>query len=70
MGLVDLPYGTTQNKWDSVLPLERLWTAYRRVARHGAAFVFTASQPFTSTLVMSNVASFRHEWIWIKNAGK
>lgn len=65
--LADLPYGTTQNKWDSVLPLDELWTGYRRLAR-GSAMALTASQPFTSTLVVSNAPRFRHEWIWIKNA--
>jgi len=69
MVLCDLPYGTTQNKWDSVLPLETLWENYLRVAKNTAAFVFTASQPFTSSLVMSNVKMFKHEWVWIKNRG-
>jgi site-specific DNA-methyltransferase (adenine-specific) len=67
--LCDLPYGTTQNRWDSVLPLDYLWAHYRRVCKPNAAIVLTASQPFTSALVMSNPKWFRHEWIWIKNRG-
>lgn len=67
--LADLPYGTTRNKWDSLLPLDRLWSEYWRVCKSNAAVVLCASQPFTSTLVMSQPARFRHEWVWIKNRG-
>ncbi len=67
--LTDLPYGTTSNKWDSVIDLGMLWEHYLRIATQKAAFVFTASQPFTSILVNSKVELFRHEWIWIKNRG-
>jgi site-specific DNA-methyltransferase (adenine-specific) len=69
MVLVDLPYGITQNRWDSEIPLDSLWKEYLRIAKDNAVFCFTASQPFTSILVMSNVEMFRHEWIWIKNRG-
>jgi site-specific DNA-methyltransferase (adenine-specific) len=51
--LCDLPYGTTQNKWDSVIPFDQLWAEYRRICR--GAVVLTAAQPFTSSLVLSNV---------------
>jgi site-specific DNA-methyltransferase (adenine-specific) len=67
--LADLPYGTTSNKWDSVIPLENLWLEYRRITRPVSAIVLTASQPFTARLVMSNPGEFKHEWIWIKNRG-
>ena len=67
--LCDLPYGTTACKWDSVIPFEPLWEQYLRVAKRSAAIVLTASQPFTSALVMSNPVMFRHEWVWIKNRG-
>jgi site-specific DNA-methyltransferase (adenine-specific) len=67
--LCDLPYGITQNKWDSVIPLPELWQEYRRVLRPFGAVVLTASQPFTSALVTSNLKWFRHEWIWLKNRG-
>lgn len=69
MILCDLPYGTTACKWDTVIPFEPLWSHYRRVAKRNAAIVLTASQPFTSALVMSNPTMFRHEWVWIKNRG-
>ena len=66
MILCDLPYGTTACKWDTVIPFEPLWEQYRRVAKRNAAIVLTASQPFTSALVMSNVADFKYEWVWHK----
>ena len=69
MILCDLPYGTTSCKWDAVLPLDLLWAEYRRVTKPNAAIVLTASQPFTSALVMINPKMFRHEWVWQKNCG-
>ncbi len=69
MVLCDLPYGITQNKWDAVIPFDQLWEEYRRVCKANAVIVLSASQPFSSALVMSNPKMFRHEWIWIKNRG-
>lgn len=69
MILCDLPYGTTACSWDSVIAFEPLWGHYRRVIKRNGAIVLTASQPFTSALVMSNPKEFKHEWIWRKNAG-
>lgn len=69
MILCDLPYGTTQNKWDSVIPFEPLWAEYWRVTRPGAAVVLTAAQPFTSALVMSQPQHFKYPWVWQKEAG-
>lgn len=66
MILCDLPYGTTACKWDSVIPFEPLWTQYKRVIKDKGAIVLTASQPFTSALVMSNPKLFKYEWIWKK----
>ena len=66
MILCDLPYGTTACKWDTVIPFEPLWTQYRRIAKRNAAIVLTASQPFTSALIMSQPKTFRHRWIWDK----
>ena len=66
MILCDLPYGTTQNKWDAVIPFAPLWEQYRRVCKKNAAIVLTASQPFTSSLVMSNVRDFRYSMVWDK----
>lgn len=65
--LCDLPYGTTQNKWDSVIPLERLWAEYWRVAKPNAAVVLTCAQPFTSMLVMHQLQSFKQDLVWCKN---
>jgi DNA modification methylase len=62
--LADLPYGTTACKWDVVIPFEPLWAHYRRVLKPRGAVVLTASQPFTSMLVMSNPKWFRYEWVW------
>jgi site-specific DNA-methyltransferase (adenine-specific) len=67
--LADLPYGTTACKWDSVLPLDKLWNEYKRIIKDNGAIVLTASQPFTSILVLSNLENFKCEWIWEKNAG-
>ncbi len=66
MVLCDLPYGTTQNKWDSVLPLDRLWTEYWRLCKPSAAVVLTAAQPFTSILGASAVEALRYSWVWEK----
>jgi site-specific DNA-methyltransferase (adenine-specific) len=66
MILADLPYGTTACKWDTVIPFEPLWGHYRRIIKPLGAIVLTASQPFTSALVMSNPEWFRYEWIWQK----
>jgi site-specific DNA-methyltransferase (adenine-specific) len=66
MILCDLPYGTTVCKWDSVIPFDALWAQYDRVKKLGAAVVLTASQPFTSALVMSNITAFKYQWVWKK----
>ena len=67
--ICDLPYGTTACKWDSVIPFEPLWEQYKRVIKDNGAIALTASQPFTSALVMSNPKWFKYEWIWEKNKG-
>ena len=64
--LTDPPYGTTACKWDAVIPFEPMWREVKRVLKLNGAAVFTASQPFTSALVMSNPKDFRHEWVWDK----
>lgn len=65
--LTDLPYGTTNCKWDSILPLDSLWTEYNRVCKVNAAMIFTSAQPFTSVLVMSNPKNFKYTWVWEKS---
>jgi len=64
--LADLPYGTTYAPWDSAIPLKPFWQALGRILVPGGAVVLTASQPFTSILVLSNLKWFRCEWIWDK----
>ena len=66
MILCDLPYGTTACKWDTIIPLEPLWNQYKRIIKNNGAIVLTASQPFTSVLVMSNIKMFKYEWMWEK----
>lgn len=65
--LSDLPYGTTACKWDTVIPFEPLWACFRHVLKPRGAVVLTASQPFTSMLVMSNREWFKYCWVWEKS---
>lgn len=66
MVLCDLPYGTTQNKWDSALPLDALWTEIERLTSDRAAIVLTAAQPFTTVLGASNRGHLRYALVWDK----
>ena len=66
MILCDLPYGTTKNKWDSVIPFEPLWEQYNRIIKDNGAIVLFSQMPFTVDLVASNYKDFRYEWIWEK----
>ena len=67
MILADLPYGTTACKWDTIIPFEPLWEQYKRVIKPNGAIALTASQPFTSALVMSNPKMFKYSWVWEKS---
>ena len=69
MFLCDLPYQITCNKWDTMIPFDKMWENILKLGKDNAIYAFTASQPFTSMLVMSNLDMFRHEWIWQKNKG-
>lgn len=66
MVLCDLPYGTTRNKWDSIIPLEPLWEQYERVIKDNGAIVLTAQTPFDKVLGVSNLKHLKYEWIWQK----
>ena len=66
MVLCDLPYGTTQNKWDAVIPFEPLWEQYWRIAKRNAAIVLTAQCPFDKLLGASQIKYLKYEWIWEK----
>ena len=64
--LADMPYGTTQNHWDSVLPLDQIWTQYQRLIKPHGAIVLFSSQPFTTALISSNLPWFKYCWVWDK----
>jgi site-specific DNA-methyltransferase (adenine-specific) len=67
MILCDLPYGTTQCKWDVVIPFEPLWKEYKRVIKKNGVIILTATQPFASIAILSNPKWFKCEWIWVKS---
>ena len=67
MILCDLPYGTTDCKWDHVLPMDELWKEYRRVLKCNGVAALFAAQPFTTELINSNRPAFRYCWYWLKN---
>lgn len=64
--LTDPPYGTTKCKWDSVIPFEPMWEQLKRITKDNGAIVLTASQPFTSVLISSNLKMFKYCWVWNK----
>lgn len=66
MILCDLPYGTTQNKWDSVIDLQLLWKQYERIIKDNGAIILFAQTPFDKVLGSSNLKLLRYEWIWNK----
>ena len=67
--LQDLPYGTTQNDWDKVPNLTEMWKEWKRILKPDGLAIFTAQQPFTSELVMSQKDLFKCDWIWMKEKG-
>ncbi len=67
MILCDPPYGVTACKWDTVIPIDSMWSQIKRITKPNAAIVFTATQPFTSVLITSNLRDFKYEWIWQKS---
>lgn len=67
MVLCDLPYGTTQNKWDSLIPLDKLWKEYKRIVKDNGAIVLTSQGIFTASLILSNPEMFRYKWVWEKS---
>ena len=69
MILCDLPYGTTRNKWDCVIPIEKMWEEYKRIIKENGAIVLFSAEPFTSILITSNVKWFRYDLIWAKTQG-
>jgi len=69
MVLADPPYGITACKWDSIIPLEPMWEQLKRVIKPNGTIVMTASQPFTTTLIASNMKMFKYCWVWEKEQG-
>ena len=65
--IADLPYGTTACKWDDIIPFDLLWEQYNRITKDNAPIVLTASQPFTSTLISSNLKGYKYNWVWEKS---
>lgn len=66
MVFCDLPYGTTACKWDSIIPLNELWEQYNRVVKEDGAFIMTSAQPFTTTLISSNIENFKYSMVYQK----
>jgi len=69
MILCDLPYGTTRNKWDSIISLDEMWKQYERIIKDNGAIVLTAQTPFDKVLGVSNIKYLKYEWIWVKQQG-
>ena len=68
MILCDLPYGTTaRNKWDTIIPFDKLWEQYNRIIKDNGAIILTGKQPFTSMMIMSNPKMFKYNMVWRKN---
>ena len=67
--LCDLPYGTTENEWDSVIDLKKLWEHYNRIIKDNGCIALFAQCPFDKILALSNIKMLRYEWLWVKNLG-
>ena len=67
--ICDLPYGTTNCAWDSVIPFEPLWAQYKRIIKPTGAIVLFGSEPFSTTLRASNIKDYRYDWVWEKSEG-
>jgi DNA modification methylase len=65
--ICDLPYGTTQCKWDSVIDFKELWEQYNRVIKDNGAVVLFGAEPFSSALRFSNIKNYKYDWYWYKN---
>jgi len=65
--LCDLPYGTTENPWDSVIPTDKLWEHYNRILTNQSSVLLFGSEPFSTKLRISNFKNYKYDWIWKKN---
>lgn len=64
--ITDPPYGTTQCKWDSVIPFEPMWEQLNRIIKPNGAIVLFGAEPFSSTLRVSNIKNYKYDWVWEK----
>lgn len=69
MCLTDPPYGTTQCKWDTVIPFDKMWEQLKRIVKPNGAICLFGSEPFSSALRMSNIKMYKYDWIWDKTRG-
>lgn len=69
MVLADLPFGSTRNQWDSIIPMDQLWEQYKRLLKVGGVVALFGDEPFSSKLRLSNPKWYRYDWYWIKNRG-
>lgn len=67
MILCDLPYGTTQNNWDSIIPLNKLWSEYNRIIKDRGVIALTSTGTFTGKLIMSQADMYKYKWVWEKS---
>lgn len=67
--LCDLPFGCTANKWDSIIPFDKLWEQYNRIIKKNSPILLFGNQPFVTKLIYSNLSNFKYSWYWIKNQG-
>ena len=67
--ITDPPYGTTQCKWDTIIPLELLWKQYKRIVKDNGVVALMGSEPFSSYLRLANIKMYKYDWIWNKVAG-
>lgn len=67
--ICDLPYGTTQCKWDTTLPFDILWSQYKRIVKKNGAIILFGSEPFSSLLRLSNIQWYKYDWVWDKIKG-
>jgi len=64
--ICDLPYGSTQCKWDEIIPIDLIWNEYNRIIKDGGAIVLFGAEPFSSLLRVGNIKNFKYDWIWNK----
>ena len=69
MALTDPPYGTTACKWDSVIPIDKMWERLNKLIKPNGAMVLFGSEPFSSTLRLSNIKNYKYDWVWEKPQG-